>query len=322
MSMQSPEITIIVPCYNYGRYLPDCLESIFSQQGSWSIEVIVIDDASSDDTAEAMRRYEGRIRPIRHTVNRGHAATLTEGLQAASGAYVARIDPDDRLRPCFLAATVPILRRHPEVGLVYGDVALIDEHGRETLASCDEVHGGHDFKGNEFVKLLARNYICAPTVLARREAWLDALPIPDKLPFNDWHFTTMIARRHEFYYVHRVLADYRVHAANLHVAISRNRTEEPAVFRLLDRYYAETEADPALEREKRKARNRIYATRYLEFGDKYFGQEHAAEARRCYLRAIRHSPATALRLDILRRLAGTLIGLRAYRAIKQALRFS
>src|SRR5438270_878743 len=121
-----PEITFIVPCYNYGRYLGECLDSIFSQKGEWAVEVLVIDDASTDDSWKIIEAFGSRVRAVRHLSNKGHRETLTEGLQSARGSYVSRIDPDDRLRSDFLAMTVPILRTYPEVGLVYGDVALID----------------------------------------------------------------------------------------------------------------------------------------------------------------------------------------------------
>jgi len=312
----APEISFIVPCYNYGRYLPQCVESILSQEGGWRVEVLLIDDASTDDSWQAMQRYAGRARLLRNERNRGHAATLTEGLRAARGELVARIDPDDRLRPDFLRRTVPILRRHPEVGLVYGDVCLIDDDGIETAARCDAVHGGADFKGNEFIALLEKNFICAPSVLARREAWLQALPIPEGLAFNDWHFTTMIARRHDLYYVDAVIAEYRVHPANLHTAIARSGREEESVLRVLDRYYGEVEAMPELERRKRAHRGRIYGAHYADFARKYFGHGQYAHARRCYLAAARHRPSTLLRVEVLRHLFATLVGERQYERLK------
>jgi glycosyltransferase involved in cell wall biosynthesis len=282
--MQPPEITFIVPCYNYGRYLGQCLESIYSQIGAWNVEVLVIDDASTDDSWKIICESPHPIKACRNPTNKGHAQTLTDGLLRAGGDLIARIDPDDRLRPSFLQRTVPVLRKYPEVALVYGDVAMIDDSGRITAAGCDTQHDGRDFKGNEFIALLKQNFICAPTVLARRNAWLEALPIPPGLAFNDWHFTTMMARRHQFYYVQDVLAEYRIHAANLHSEIARSGQEEASVMRVLDRYFAEVEVDPELENAKRLERGAIYASNYLIIARKYFGLGQSANARRCKLR--------------------------------------
>jgi hypothetical protein len=206
------------------------------------------------------------------------------------------------------------------VGLAYGDVCLIDENGVESVPRCDRVHGGRDFKGNEFTRLLAHNFICAPSVLARREAWLDALPVPEGLAFNDWHFTTMMARRHEFHYVDKVIAEYRVHPGNLHSMIARSGREEESVLRVLRRYFDEVEASPALELEKRAQRSEIYAAHYADFARKYFGSGQYAHARRCYLAAARHRPVTLASLEVLRHLFATLVGQRIYERLKSVAR--
>lgn len=305
---RNPLVSFVVPCYNYGRYLADCLSSIFGQEGEHDLEVIVIDDGSTDNTQEVVHAFnDPRLRLITHAVNQGHVATVNEGMYAARGQFIARIDPDDRLRPAFLATLLPKFEAHPEVGLVYGDAALIDEYGRVTVERCDRVHSGRDFKGSEFLPLLEDNFICAPTAIARREAWYAALPIPAHLAFNDWYFTLMMARRWEFYYVDRVVADYRVHAENHHSKVIRDRSEERSIFWLLDKIYAERESDPPLEQAKQRRKARVYGVHYATLGLKYYGFGMNAEARRCYLRAIRCQPHFALSPQVLRRLALTFV---------------
>jgi hypothetical protein len=208
----------------------------------------------------------------------------------------------------------------PEVGLVYGDVALIDEQGRVTVERCDREHGGRDFKGNELVRLLEHNFICAPSVIGRRSAWLEAAPVPEHLAFNDWYFTVMMARAHEFYYVDEVLAEYRVHGANHHSVIARNKTEEASIRWVLDRVFASAESDPEIERTKRAARRRIYGAQYLEMADKYFGWSHERDARRCYVAALRYRPTYLANSGLLRRLTATCIGLPRYDRLKFAVR--
>ncbi len=314
---ESPQISFIVPCYNYARYLPDCLNSILGQEGDFDFEIIVIDDASTDNTLEVIRSYsDPRIRVISHQVNLGHARTINEGLKEARGEFIARIDPDDRYRPYFLSAVVEKLRSFPEVGMVYGDVALINEAGEITVERSDREHGGRDFKGNELARLMEKNFICAPSVIARREAWLNAAPAPEWLAFNDWYFTLMMAREYEFYYIDRVLADYRVHSANHHHKIVLEKREEPSIFWLLDRIFSEVEKSPELESEKRRARRRIYGAQYLDMADKYFGCRYDVDARRCYLRAIRNRPAYAADWGVMRRLLATVIGRGVYEASK------
>jgi glycosyltransferase involved in cell wall biosynthesis len=319
--MTDPLVSFLVPCFNYGRYLGECLDSIFGQRAPAPFEVIAIDDASTDDTARVLgARRDSRLRVITHPVNRGHVATMTEAIGEARGAFVARIDPDDRYRPDFLSATFERLVEDPSVGLVYGDAAVIDEHGRVQQESLGSRHGGRPFKGNELVALLEHNFVCAPTVLGRREAWARALPVPPGLAFNDWYLMLMIAREWSFCYVPRILAEYRVHPANHHVRIVRDRTEEPSVLWLLDRIFSERERVPALEAAKRRARDRIYAAQLLTLARKYFGAGMYADARRCYLRAVRHRPAALAAPGVARQLVATALGPAVYEGSKARLR--
>src|SRR5437867_11613644 len=102
MGPRAPLVSFIVPCFNYGRYLSDCVRSILGQEGNFDFEALLIDDASTDDTAEVIRSFsDPRIRVISHSSNMGHISTINEGLREARGAFIARIDPDDRYRPYF-----------------------------------------------------------------------------------------------------------------------------------------------------------------------------------------------------------------------------
>jgi glycosyltransferase involved in cell wall biosynthesis len=309
MSSRDPLVSFVIPCYNYGRYLAECFASIFKQEACVDLEVIAIDDASTDNTREVLRSHQDpRLRVIIHERNLGHIHTVNEGLAAARGAFIARIDPDDRYRPWFLTSVLGKFREYPEVGLVYGDVALMDDCGKVNVERCDRTHQGADFKGNEFVPLLEENFICAATTMARREAWHKVLPIPAGLAFNDWYLNIMMARTYEFYYIHRVLADYRVHPANHHTKISRDKTEEASVLWLLDQVYGQREDSKNLEQAKLHAKKRVYAAQYLTLAEKYFGFNMNEDARRCYISALRSRPSCLLRPGVARRFAATLIG--------------
>jgi hypothetical protein len=112
--------SIVVPCYNYGHYLKACVDSILSQ--GVKVQVIVIDDCSSDDTPAvgASLAKDPRVTFIRHEVNQGHIKTYNEGLALATGDYTALISSDDLLTPGALKRAQAVLDRHPEVGMVYG----------------------------------------------------------------------------------------------------------------------------------------------------------------------------------------------------------
>jgi glycosyltransferase involved in cell wall biosynthesis len=320
---ETPLVSFVVPCYNTSRYAGDCLNSIFAQDGEYPFEVIAIDDCSTDGTQDVLKQFsDRRLRLILHERNEGHIKTISQGFLEARGQLVARIDSDDRYRPEYLSNVVPKFSAHPEVGFAYGDIAIMNDRGEIISEECDGIHHGGDAKGNEFVELLHRNYVCAATVIARRELWLRALPVPENLAFTDWYYNLMIARRCECYYVNRILADYRLHGGNLHARITRDHSEEAAVRYILRRMFTEREPDGALERAKQSARDSIYAAQLRTLADKYFGAAMNGDARRCYLEVLRYRPDQILANSLVRRLAATFINREVYDRTKRALRIA
>lgn len=125
----SVKVTVYVPSRDYGRFLPDAIESVLRQSlASW--ELLLIDDASSDETAEVMARYRGdpRVRVLR-TEGVGLPAVANLALRHARGEYLIRVDADDVLDEDALLVLGHHLDRRPEVALVFPDYYLIDEHG-------------------------------------------------------------------------------------------------------------------------------------------------------------------------------------------------
>lgn len=113
---------MIVPCYNYAHYLPGCLESILGQTDV-QMDVLVIDDCSSDETTEVATRIaerDPRVKVRRHDRNMGHLRTYNEGFEWSSGDYTALVSADDLLTPGALGRAVAVLDSHPGVGFAYG----------------------------------------------------------------------------------------------------------------------------------------------------------------------------------------------------------
>lgn len=315
----TPLVSFVVPAYNTEPYIGECIRSILGQEGGYDYEIIIIDDHSLDGTEAAVRSFsDPRISYIRHKQNQGSVVTINEGFDLARGRYVARIDSDDRYRPDFLAQTVPILEQHSEVGMVYGDIAMIDADGRTTQEKAGSRPAGIAAKGKEFWPILRKNYIPAPTVIARREAWSEGLPIPDGFTFSDWYLTLQIARKWELFYLDRVLADYRIHGKNMHHAMIRDKKGEEITFSILDTVFA----DQGLSTEDKKMRGDIYGTHYAELGDKYFGCGMFSDARRCYLKAFSLMPGKYLQPPLMRRFAATFLGKNLYETLKRCVKGS
>ena len=323
MAGKPPLVSFVVQCYNTEPFVGDCIRSILAQESCDDWEIVAIDDCSSDRTLQVLEAFrDPRLRIIRHAANQGHGPTINEALRAANGQYIARIDSDDRYRPSFLSLVLPVLGKCPEVGLVYGEAALINDEGKLIAGCSDRQHGGKHFKGCELIELLQENFICAPTIIARRDCFLRQLPVPSHLAFHDWYFTLKMAREVEFYFIPSIHAEYRVHAGNLHSKIVLNKTEEPSIVWMLDQVYSSEERTPELQQKKLRAKRRVYGRQYCTLADKYFGAFMNEDAGRCYSEAIRQQPQLLWGPGIARRFAATLIGRSFYEHCKRIWNFS
>ncbi len=116
-------VDVVVPCYNYARYLEPCVRSLLDQEGS-DVRVLVIDDASTDDSAKVAARLaaaDSRVEFRRHEKNIGHILTYNEGLLGwAKAKYSLLISADDIFAPGAMARATSIMDRHDDVGMVYG----------------------------------------------------------------------------------------------------------------------------------------------------------------------------------------------------------
>ena len=117
-----PTVSVIVPCFNYGHFLEGCLRSVLDQEGV-EVSVLVIDDCSTDDSADVGRRLaaqDDRIEFRAHRENVGLIPTANEGLEWAQSDYVVLLSADDLLVPGCLYRASAVMTKHANVGLVYG----------------------------------------------------------------------------------------------------------------------------------------------------------------------------------------------------------
>jgi glycosyltransferase involved in cell wall biosynthesis len=120
-----PAVSVIVPCYNGGRFL-DSLMASLAQQTFRDFEVVIVDDGSDDaETPRKLAALNGRVRVL-HQVNRGPAAARNTGIRAARADILFMLDCDDTIEPSLLADTVPLLRAAPpEIGMVVTHMRLV-----------------------------------------------------------------------------------------------------------------------------------------------------------------------------------------------------
>lgn len=291
--MEPPELSIVVNAYNTERYIGACLRSIFALEEAPTMEVIVIDDCSTDGTEQVVRSFDDpRLIYLRNHVNLNAAASVNIAMARARGRFIARIDSDDEYRPQYLRRTLPLLRENPNVGLVYGDVAYMDEDGRFNGATAEvgSRRQGRLAIAKELVPLMYENFIPAATMIARREAWNDVLPVPAGRNFCDWYWTLNMARRWDFAFIDEVLANYRLHPGNMHKDMVRQKYGETITFLNLEEIFSRDNFGPSHGRLKAE----VFASQFRTLGLKYFGFGMMPDARRCLEAVARWHPSSVL----------------------------
>lgn len=129
-----PTVGVIIPAYNCDRYISQAIDSVLQQKGC-QFEIIVIDDGSTDSTAEVLKQYGDRIRYIKQK-NQGVAAARNHGIEVAQADLIAFLDADDYFFPGKLASQAEILLNRPDVGMVHSGWQRVDVEGNKILDVC------------------------------------------------------------------------------------------------------------------------------------------------------------------------------------------
>ena len=124
---RDPLVSVIIPAYNYAQYLAEAIDSVLAQTYE-PIEVIVVDDGSTDNTPQILAHYADRIRAIRQR-NQGESVARNTGISAARGEMIALLDADDTWEKTALTDLVAVLKQATDIGLVFGVLTLVDAQG-------------------------------------------------------------------------------------------------------------------------------------------------------------------------------------------------
>jgi hypothetical protein len=224
---EEPFVSALMAAYNAEPFVAEAIESALEQD--WPadrLEVVVVDDGSTDGTAAVVasyvERYPGRVRLIRQA-NGGPCAAVNTALAAAQGEWLALLDADDAWPRDKLRVQGDVLKARPEVGLIYGDMRVIDEHGdviQESWLEGEPVIP----EGRCTAELLAGNPATASSLLMRAAV---VEPIPDEIPYTDWWFAARAALVSDVAYVAEPRTLYRFHGGNITLGVKgANRVRE------------------------------------------------------------------------------------------------
>jgi glycosyltransferase involved in cell wall biosynthesis len=278
---RDPVVTVLMPTYNRAPLLRDAIDSVLGQRAG-DLELIVVDDGSTDDTATVVASYgDSRVRYLARP-HLGISAALNAGITYARGCYVARLDSDDRWTSDLLATLVAVLESRPDAGVASGLGQAMDAAGRPLPYTL-----GHRprFPEDDLRSLLFDDWTCNVALLVRRTCLADAGPYDETLIANeDWDMWLRVARRHRFVFVDRVLAYVRRHDGSLtattspHFAAVLDGRVVP-----LDKLFGDRDLPAAVRAQRRSA----YANLHMFRGLRWLQARARARAVRELGRALR-----------------------------------
>ena len=214
--MNASNVSVVIPNYNHARYLPQCLDAVFAQQPR-ADEVIVIDDASTDDSVAVIESYRQRhpeLRLLRNSTNQGVIAGMNRGLREARGEFVLFAAADDWVLPGMLSRSLELLQRYPQAGFC-SSLSLQGTDASEVrpLPTAIVLDRAGYISPAEVLRLLSKedSWFLGNTLLLRRERIIEMGGYrPELASYCDGFLYQQIALRHGVCFIPQLLSVWRL----------------------------------------------------------------------------------------------------------------
>jgi len=294
-----PNVTVAISTYNRASLVREALESVFAQTYS-DYDVVVVDNGSTDDTREALRPFEDRIRYVQQE-NRGRAGGRNRAIELATGRFVAFLDSDDLWLPDKLERQVPLLEANARVGLVHGHTEAIGEQGEllpEETARLRILFDAAHLRPVTYAGYVLECLCLTSTIVVRREAFDRVGAYDPAVGLEDLDLYLRVLREYDIVFLGGApLARYRLHE-------SQTPNEELAQGRIdaMHKHLELIETGPPLP-DKRLARRNLL----LALGDAHNVLRDGRAARHHTLAAVRLDPSLLLDRRVVRRLAVSVL---------------
>ena len=204
-------VSVIIPTYNRAQLAGRAIRSALAQTYR-PLEIIVVDDGSTDETEAVLRAFGDKIRAIRQR-NQGRSLARNHGIEAATGEFVAFLDSDDVWTADTVAAEVEVLSANPQADICYSWWQLVTQDGQRLRVHESRV------EGDVFAAIYWQNFVSTCNILLRRACFSE----PDSQPlifdarmcsFEDWALWLRLAARHRFCCAPKVLSSITSHEGN------------------------------------------------------------------------------------------------------------
>lgn len=211
-------VSVIIPCYNSELFVGEAIDSALSQTYS-HVEIIVIDDGSTDNSLVVLKKYaaEEKIILLQHEggINKGVSSTRKLGVTNAKGKYIAFLDADDIFHPEKLQKQLEVFKNYPEVVLVHSKAELLN---MTTLVFKHQFNYEVKNQPYDFQKQanwLITNHICNSSVVVKTDLVHKCdFSIKQAFQFEDWLLWSLLSSEGQFYFQDQALLKYRVHEAS------------------------------------------------------------------------------------------------------------
>lgn len=224
----STKVSIVIPCYNYGRYVVEAIDSVLGQ--TWkNIDLIVINDGSKDDSDAVIRRHHQKFGGYRYVCreNRGLVPTLKQGLEMAEGEYFSELSADDYLMPDSVELRLEFLRDHPECVAVFADEIIVEGDAPTAKRVLRDKHRRMFSRKDQIPAILDGAFPLFPTGLIHRQALLDAGGFDEDLKhYEDLDVPIRLCLAGRLGFLDEPVMYRREHGSNVSSVSSHIRTEK------------------------------------------------------------------------------------------------
>jgi glycosyltransferase involved in cell wall biosynthesis len=310
-----PRVSVCIPVYNGARYLPQAIESVLDQEFT-DFELVICDDASTDETPELCERYrDDRIRYVRFDTRVGQAGNFNRCFDASRGPLVTLLHADDFYLPTLLARRVTQLEDHPEAGFACGALRMVDASGA-TVSMGRQWSTGRLFHRGELVEpLLHGCVILALGLVLRREC---SVKFRTDLTWgHDWDWVIRLAETNRAYYDPDAAACYRVHDASGTAEILNAAKNGDQERRILEEALARLPASDRRTAALRRSSLRSLAHRHMYFAEQALLAGRNRVARYNIRYAVLANRSMAVRPTTWAIVVGSLAGVRWYRSYQR-----
>jgi GT2 family glycosyltransferase len=227
--LSDPFVSVLIDAYNYGRFIEQAIESVLTQDFAMEqVEILVVDDGSTDDTAERVKKYGAAIRYLRKE-NGGQASAFNLGFAEARGELVLTLDADDYFLPGKVRRVVEEFEKHPEVGTIYHRLVELEERSGKVREARFAFHPMSGFLPDDREKLLRFSAHQTSSLAFRRPMLERVMPMPETMRISADAFIELLAvLLAPVLAIDEALAVYRVHGENLSYGDWAESTPEAA----------------------------------------------------------------------------------------------